>query len=551
VVRPPHRSLLMHRWVQLVAMCIAMMAIANLQYAWTLFTEPLTRHYGVSLAEVQIAFSTFVLAETWLVPFEGWLVDRVGPRLILLVGGLLVGLAWVGSGRLAPNVETLWAWYTLGGIGAGAVYGGSVGTVVKWFPDRRGLATGLVAGSYGVGTALTILPIANMIKASGAQDTFLVWGVIQGVVTMVCALFVVAPPAGWTPRGFKSSVSGAVRQSPNDLKPFGVVLGHGGPFGVRLTGMVGKPSFWVLYLVMTLMGFTGLVVTAQLEPIATYYHVANTVVIFGVTALVVAIQVDRVLNGVTRPFWGWVSDRIGRYNAMTIAFAIQAATILAWLRFLDHPVLLVLLSGLAYFTWGEIYSLFPAAVTDLYGRRHSATNYGVMYTSKGVASIFSAPVAALIAAQYKGDWAPVFVAMAACAALASALTWFAVRPLAQRTIMEPLLKLLGEGGVKREMIPIRLAQTLRATIRRGSLQAGVRLPQDRQLAEVLGVGRATVTAAYELLGDEGWIVNEPNGHALVADVRRGSDAYPNGVRPPARDAEAAEPVEPGWPASPS
>lgn len=542
------RSPLTNRWVQLVAMCIAMMAIANLQYAWTLFTEPLTKHFGVSLAEVQIAFSAFTIAETWLVPFEGWLVDRLGPRVILLVGGLLVGLGWIGSGAFSPNVETLWFWYTLGGVGAGAVYGGSVGTVVKWFPDRRGLATGLVAGSYGVGTALTILPIASMIKASGAQQTFVTWGIIQGVVTMVCALFVIAPPKGWAPRGFKASVSGAVRQSPNDLPPVGLVTGRGGLFGIRLTGMIAKPSFWVLYLVMTLMGFTGLVVTAQLEPIATFYNVADKEVMLGITALVFAIQVDRVLNGVTRPFWGWVSDHIGRYNAMTIAFGIQALTILAWLQFLSHPVLLVVLSGLAYFTWGEIYSLFPAAVTDLYGRAHSATNYGVMYTSKGLASIFSAPVAALVAARYQGAWAPVFIAMAACAALAALLTWFAVRPMAQRTIMEPLLKLLGEGGVKREMIPIRLAQTLRATIRRGSLEPGVRLPQDKALAEVLGVGRATVTATYELLGDEGWIVNEPNGHAVVADVRGASNAYASGVRP---GSTRPAPVEPGWPASPS
>src|SRR5215471_401074 len=247
--RPRGSALNGRRWLQLVAMCVAMMAIANLQYAWTLFTTPLTRQYGVSLAEVQIAFSAFVLAETWLVPFEALLVDRFGPRLILVTGGALVGLGWIGSGAFSPTVEWVWAWYTIGGLGAGAVYGGCIGTAMKWFPDRRGVAAGLVAGSYGVGAALTIVPIANMIQSSGVQSTFVLWGAVQGVVTIVCALVVTAPPSGWLPAGWTPS---PVRQSRHDLPPI-----RFGPAGIG--GMVAKPSFWLLYVIMTLMGFTGLV----------------------------------------------------------------------------------------------------------------------------------------------------------------------------------------------------------------------------------------------------------------------------------------------------
>jgi MFS transporter, OFA family, oxalate/formate antiporter len=494
------------RWVQLVAMCVAMMAIANLQYAWTLFTSPLAQQYGVSLAQVQVAFSAFVLAETWLVPFEALLVDRFGPRLVLCAGALLVGVGWIGSGALAPSVQWVWVWYTIGGLGAGAVYGGCIGVAMKWFPDRRGLAAGLVAGSYGVGAALTIVPIANMIQSSGIQSTFVLWGAIQGLVTLACAFVISAPRAGWLPAGWTPS---PVRQSRHDLPPIRL----GGP--TLVGGMVAKSSFWLLYVIMTLMGFTGLVVTAQIEPIARHYHVDGVVVAFGLTALVLAIQLDRVLNGLTRPFWGWASDRIGRYNAMAIAFAAQALTIVVWTRFLDHPLLLIVLSGLAYFTWGEIYSLFPAAVADLFGRRYAATNYGVLYTSKGVAAILAGPVAAVIAEQFAGNWLPVFVAMAACAGIAALLTVTWLKPAAQRTIMGPLLGQLRASGHGRDELRTGLAHGLRTAIARGQLRPGMRLPPEPELAAALGVSRAEVESAYVVLSAEGLLCPQRSGGPVV------------------------------------
>ena len=495
-----------HRWLQLLAMCVAMMAIANLQYAWTLFTSPLTKHYGVSLAVVQIAFSTFVLAETWLVPFEALLVDRLGPRLVLTAGGVLVGLGWIGSGAFSPTIQWVWFWYTVGGLGAGAVYGGCIGVAMKWFPDRRGLAAGLVAGSYGAGVALTIVPIANMIHSSGMQSTFVFWGVVQGLITVSCALIISAPPRNWLPPRWTPS---PVRQSRYDLPP--IRIGGRGALG----GMVSKPSFWLLYLIMTLMGFTGLVVTAQIEPIARHYRVDGVVVAFGLPALVLAIQLDRVLNGLTRPFWGWVSDRVGRYNAMAVAFAAQAVTILVWTRFLDHPLLLIVLSGLAYFTWGEIYSLFPAAVADLFGRSYAATNYGVLYTSKGVAAILAGPVAAVITAQFNGNWLPVFVVMAGCAAVAALLTLAWLKPAAQRTIMGPLLNVLRSSGSSRDDMHIGLAHALRTAISLGQLRRGVRLPAEPVLAAAMGLSRAEVASAYAALGMEGLVRPQRKGGPLV------------------------------------
>jgi OFA family oxalate/formate antiporter-like MFS transporter len=320
-----HPSRIPNRWVQLIAGIVAMMAIANLQYAWTLFTKPLQSHLNVKLSMIQLAFTLFILVETWLVPFEGYLVDRIGPRLMLGVGGLMVGAGWIGSGY-AESLRALYLWYCLGGVGAGVVYGGTIGNALKWFPDHRGLCVGFTAGAYGIGVAITVSPIAAMIKASGYQHTFIVWGIIQGMVCLTAALFMAKPPAGWSPPGWKQKealIKLKVRSSAVDMTPW---------------QMVSTGSFWVVYLMMTMVAFGGLVVTAQLYPMAASYKVDKIVVFGGMTALVLAIEVDRLLNGVTRPFWGWVSDHIGRENTMFIAFLAEAAAVFALLQMIHKPL---------------------------------------------------------------------------------------------------------------------------------------------------------------------------------------------------------------------
>ena len=418
-VSPAGRFFAVNRWWQLVAAVVGMMAIANLQYAWTLFTTPLTKDLGASLAAVQVAFAAFVLCETWLVPFEGWLVDRFGHRTINLVGGLLVGISWIGAGT-AHSLGGLYAFYALGGVGAGAVYGSSIGHALKWFPDHRGLCAGVVAGAYGIGTAITVIPIASMINSVGYAQTFVTWGFIQGIVVIATAVFLVSPPKGWLPAGWaekQASQPTRVTMSKVDMHP---------------GQMARQPAFWVLYAMMTLMAFTGLVVTAQLKPIAVTYHVDKTMVAFGLTALVLALQIDRILNGVTRPFWGWVSDHIGRETTMFVAFGLQALTILALLQLISHPIWFIVLSGLAFFSWGEIFSLFPSATADLFGRKFATTNYGIVYTAKGLASIFAGPAAAWAMTAF-GSWVPVFWAMVVCSAADALLALFVLKPIARRT----------------------------------------------------------------------------------------------------------------------
>src|SRR6202140_4111345 len=257
-----HPSRIPNRWVQLMAGIVAMMAIAKLQYAWALFTKPMQSHLHVSLAAIQGIFSLFIILETWLVPFEGYLVDRIGPRLMLGVGGILVGLGWVSSGQ-AETLRSLYFWYCLGGVGAGIVYGGTIGNALKWFPDYRGLCVGLTAAAFGIGTATTIAPIADMLKTSGYQHTFIVWGIIQGVVVLASSLFLARPPEGWTPPNWeekKAKIKARINTSSVEMTPW---------------QMLRQPSFYVIYVMMTMLAFGGLVVTAQLNPMAASYPVDN------------------------------------------------------------------------------------------------------------------------------------------------------------------------------------------------------------------------------------------------------------------------------------
>jgi OFA family oxalate/formate antiporter-like MFS transporter len=407
-----------NRWGQLAVGIGAMMAIANLQYAWTLFTIPLTRELGTTLAAVQVAFTLFVLAETWLVPFEGYLVDRLGARVVVSVGGVLVGVSWVWSG-LTHSLGGLYMAYALGGVGAGAVYGSCIGTVLKWFPDRRGLAAGLTAGAFGAATAVSVIPIQRMMASSGYQTTFIVWGLVQGLCVLGAAQFMARPPET-TPGGPGTGAPAAptALQSARSYTPL---------------EMLGTLRFWVMYAMMTLISFGGLMVTAQIKPIAHVYGMDGYVLFGAVTALSLALIIDRLLNGVTRPFWGWVSDHIGRYNTMAIAFGAEAVAIFALIHLIAHPLAFVVLTGCAFFAWGEIFSLFPATIADVFGPRYASTNYGLQYTAKGISSIFAAWGAAHLVGIF-GSWTPILWAAVVCDLTAMALALFCLKPLVAAAI---------------------------------------------------------------------------------------------------------------------
>jgi OFA family oxalate/formate antiporter-like MFS transporter len=404
------------RWIQLGLGILGMVMVANYQYGWTLFVNPINEKYRWGQAAIQVAFSLFVLTETWLVPFEAYLVDRFGPRLIVAVGGILVGIAWVID-AFANSLTLLYLGGILSGTGAGIVYGTAMGTALKWFPDRRGLAAGLTAAGFGAGSALTIIPISMVIENYGYEPAFLYFGLFQGAVVFLSAFFLRSPKPEELPT---LPSSPQVQQTRRNYTPI---------------DMLKTGRFWLLYVMMTMMATGGLLATAQIAPLARDYRVAEIPLpILGVTltALQWALSLDRVMNGITRPFFGWVSDHIGRENTMFIAFSLEGLAISLLLLFAHNPILFVVLTGLTFFAWGEIYSLFPATVGDLFGWRYATTNYGLLYTAKGTASLL-VPIGSLVR-DLTGSWVPIFMLAIAFDFTAALLAMFVLKRVRSRAL---------------------------------------------------------------------------------------------------------------------
>jgi len=393
------------RWVQLGLGLVCMMAISSPQYVWTLFTRPLGAALGAAPAAIQVTFSLLIVLQTFFSPFQGWLVDRFGPRRLIAAGGVLTGLSWMLAAH-AGSLASLYLTYgVLGGLGTGIVYVGVVGQMVGWFPDKRGLATGVVAAGYGMGAILTTFPIAGSIASAGYQATLLQFGAVIAAVGFLAALGLKPPPAA----SHKEAGTGT---------------------GIDTITMLKTPIFWLMFVMMTMLSTSGLMVISQMANFATEFGVAKLMV-WGAAALPLALTIDRFTNGLTRPFFGFVSDRIGRENTMCLAFALEAAAMTTWLATRGDPVLFVLLSGVVFFGWGEIFSLFPATLTDTFGTRHATRNYGCLYIAQGIGSIFGGPLASLLHGA-AGSWTIVFYVCIAADALTALLAIAALKPLRAR-----------------------------------------------------------------------------------------------------------------------
>src|SRR5499427_1098678 len=398
-----------NRVVQLVAGVICMVMIANLQYGWTYFVDPIDAKFHWGRPAIQVAFTIFVATETWLVPVEGWFVDKFGPRIVVMFGGIVVALAWMLN-SFASSLPMLYLGATISGIGAGAVYGTCVGNALKWFADRRGLAAGLTAAGFGAGAAATVVPIISVISRYGYERAFLWFGLGQGLVILVLSQFLKAPGPGEAPKATRK-----VNQTGRDSMPL---------------EMLATPLFWILYVMFVLVAASGLVVTAQVAPIARDYKIASLPVSFlfiSSTVLVMAGIVDNILNGLARPTFGWVSDHIGRENTMAIVFTVGAVAYWALGAIGTSPYTFIATAGLVYFTWGEIYSLFPALCTDIYGTKNAAANAGMLYTAKGTAA-FLVPAASWLQS-YTGGWHAVFVVAAIANLAVAATAFFIVKPM--------------------------------------------------------------------------------------------------------------------------
>lgn len=396
------------RWVQLVLGLIAMMAISSPQYVWTLFVKSFQTTTGAALPAIQITFSLLIVLQTFFSPLQGFLIDKFGPKLLIALGALLSGLGWVLSAQIT-SLTGLYATYGLFcGIGTGLVYVGIVGLMVRWFPDKRGFATGMVAAGYGFGAIATTFPISDMLASSGYQKTLTTFGIILGAVGFLAALGLRDPKPGETSG---AAAATKVSTSVNDYSP---------------KQMLKTPIFWLMFVMMTMMSTGGLMVISQFANFTKDFGVA-AVVIWGFAALPLALTIDRITNGLTRPFFGYVSDRIGRENTMGIAFIFEGLAIAAMVASRDNPVAFVLLSGVVFFGWGEIFSLFPSTLTDTFGTKNATTNYGFLYMAQGIGSVLGGPVAAQIH-DSTGSWMPVFGIIIGLDILTGLLALFVLKP---------------------------------------------------------------------------------------------------------------------------
>lgn len=400
-------GLLRNRWFQLFIGLVCMMAISSPQYVWTLFTKPLTAKLGVPLSELQITFSMLIVLQTFFSPFQGSLIERFGARKLIAIGTFMSGLSWI----LAAQTSTIGMFYLayglVGGLGTGIVYIGVVGQMVRWFPDRRGFAVGMVAAGYGMGAILTTFPIASSLASSGLETTFWQFGLLFAVIGVIAAQGLRSPDAAQT----AAMPAPAITASAHDLAP---------------RQMLRTPLFWLMFVMMTMMSTSGLMVTSQMATFARDFGVAN-VMVFGLAALPLALTIDRLTNGLTRPFFGWISDRYGRENTMFFAFALEGIAMALWLATRDNAVLFVLLSGVVFFGWGEIFSLFPSTLTDTFGTRNATANYGWLYISQGIGSIFGGPLAAMMH-ERTGSWHPVFGTAITLDILAACLALLVLKP---------------------------------------------------------------------------------------------------------------------------
>ena len=404
------------RWTQLLSVILCMIMIANLQYGWTLFVNPINKTHGWSIAAIQFAYSVFIALETWLTPIEGWIVDvlgpKRGPKLVVAAGGLLVAVGWVIN-SVADSLAMLYVGAIVSGTGGGAIYATSVGHAVKWFPDRRGLAVGLTAAGYGAGAALTVIPIRYVIDTSGYEAAFLWFGIFQGGAVFLLAWLLRAPDPGEIP----ASLAPKVQQSAKSYSPAQVLT---------------TPVFWLMYIMFVMVSASGLMAAAQIAPIASDFGVANTVVLLGGTTLTVALIVDNVANGAARPLFGWISDNIGREYTMAIAFGLGGFAYWLLGSLGTSPWGFVVFAALIFLTWGEIFSLFPSTCTDTFGPKFATVNLSLLYTAKG-ASAFLTPVANLIK-DATGGWQMVFLVTTLMNFVVVALALFVLRPMRRRAM---------------------------------------------------------------------------------------------------------------------
>ena len=402
----------MNRWFRLWSAFVGMVMIGNLQYAWTLFAEPMVKAHaaqGWSLSEVQWGFGLFIAAGTWAMPFFATYIDKIGPRFFMIASGLLCAVGWGALGYV-PNLLSFYVLFCIAGIGVACVYACGVSTAVKWFPDKRGIASGIITAGYGGGAFLFNPVFDYLIQSIGYSDTFIWTGITHGALIALSGLVMVNPPA--TYKVAAAAAKANVRR--HDLQ-------------FTYAEMLRTPQFYFLFVAMLSVAIGGLMVTASVKPVATDFGIGHA-------ALTVALVLYPLANALSRILWGSVSDSFGRERTMFVAFLLQAIFLLALTTLgRQGDAIWVALVALVFLTWGELYVLFPAVLADLYGSKNSAGNYAFLYSAKGFASLLGAGLATNLF-EMTGTWDYAFFTSAALALLAAFMALYVRRmPLPQKS----------------------------------------------------------------------------------------------------------------------
>jgi len=421
-----------NRWVQLTIMVLSTVTLSNMQYGWTLFVNPMRNENHWATVGIQLAFSILIFLNTWLAPLEGWVADRFGPRFVVMLGGLAAGTSWVMNSR-AHSLQMLYAAAAVGGLGIGCVFGTCMGTALKWFPERRGFASGMIAAGYGLGAAITGIPTSRMILASGYRHAFFFFGLLQGISIFCLGAFLIKPivPA------LRPSPKGKIRQG-HEFTPVQTVR---------------TKTFWLIYLVYLMIGSGGMILTAQLGPIARDFGVEKqtvTLLGFSMPLLAMAVSIDNVANGITRPFSGYLSDKIGRENAMLVMFCADGLALLGMAAFGRQPLAFVVFAALIFLFWGEIFSLFPAICGDTFGVKHATANNGLLYTAKGTSALM-VPLANLLVTA-TGTWTSVLLVTAASSVGAGLLAKLVVDPMRRRMLPPEAVPAPAAGAIAAEVV---------------------------------------------------------------------------------------------------
>jgi OFA family oxalate/formate antiporter-like MFS transporter len=409
------KEIKMNRWVRLWSAFVGMVMIGNLQYAWTLFAQPMVKAHAQQhwqLSDVQWGFGLFIAAGTWTMPFLASFIDKTGPRPLMALSGVLCAIGWGTLGHVG-SLTSFYSFYCLAGVGVACVYACGVAIAVKWFPDRRGIASGIITAGYGMGAAAFNPLFDYLIRAIGYADTFLWTGISHGALILLSGLVLANPPGDY--KVAAAAVKPNVRR--HDLN-------------FSASEMLRTPQFYFLFIAMLSIGIGGLMVTAQLKPVATNFKI-------GTAALTVALILTPLANGSARILWGWVSDYLGRERTMFTAFLLQAIFLLAATTLgRTGDVMWVASMVLVFLTWGELYVLFPAVLADLYGTKNSALNYSFLYSAKGFASLLGGGLAATLF-EKTGTWNYAFYASAALALLSALMALYVRRiPLPQKVVQQ-------------------------------------------------------------------------------------------------------------------